>query len=541
MSTDVDLRKLAIDRGSSGEPRIRTRRHVLTRYVLPLALILGFLSLVGWASRDLIFPPKAVTVVPVFSTTAEVQQEGTPLFKAAGWIEPRPTPVRVAALAPGVVAKLLVVEDQFVKVGEPIAELVKDDAKLTHDRALADLELREAELDEVKVALIAAETRFKQPVHLEAALGEAEVSLAKVETRLKNLPFEIRRAEVDYEAMQKDYDGKIAAKGVVAGIKIDIARSKAASGEALVEELRDRSESFRKERAALVQRRNALKTQLELRADETKAKDGSVAQVRAATARVIQASVVVAEAKLQLNRMTIVAPIDGRVFRLIAHPGARIGSGMTQMTGYDGSTVVTMYRPDTLQVRVDVRFEDIPEVRLNQPVEIDNPALSSPLTGNVLFVSSEADIQKNTLQVKVGIPNPPTVFKPEMLVDVTFLAPRQQAERTTEPLQELKIYTLSQLIHQGDGGSFVWLADQSNGIVRKTMIQTGAVSSNGLVEITSGLSISSRIISGGSDGLQDYDRIKVVSEDALLGTNNTIQQSGDDSDTIHRLPTEVNQ
>ena len=103
MSTDVDLRELAIDRGGTGEPRRRTRRHVLTRYVLPLALILGFLSLVAWASRDLIFPPKAVTVVPVYSTTAEVRQEGTPLFKAAGWIEPRPTPVRVAALAPGVV------------------------------------------------------------------------------------------------------------------------------------------------------------------------------------------------------------------------------------------------------------------------------------------------------------------------------------------------------------------------------------------------------------------------------------------------------
>ncbi len=121
--------------------------------------------------------------------------------------------------------------------------------------------------------------------------------------------------------------------------------------------------------------------------------------------------------------MTIVAPVDGRIFRLIGHPGTRIGSGMTQMAGHDGSTIVTMYRPEMLQVRVDTRFEDIPKVSLQQPVEIDNPALASPLTGRVLFISSEADIQKNTLQVKVEIPNPPAVFKPEMLVDVTFLAP----------------------------------------------------------------------------------------------------------------------
>ena len=48
--------------------------NVLTRYVLPLMLILGFLSLVAWASRDLMFPPTAVTVVPVFATTAEVRR-----------------------------------------------------------------------------------------------------------------------------------------------------------------------------------------------------------------------------------------------------------------------------------------------------------------------------------------------------------------------------------------------------------------------------------------------------------------------------------
>ena len=109
MSNDVDLQELAYDRRVS-QKNLQLQQHVLTRYVLPLALFLGFLWLVVWASRDLLFPPKPVTVVPVFSTMEEVRREGTPLFKAAGWIEPRPTPVRVAALAPGVVAKLLVVE-----------------------------------------------------------------------------------------------------------------------------------------------------------------------------------------------------------------------------------------------------------------------------------------------------------------------------------------------------------------------------------------------------------------------------------------------
>ncbi|MFK8115219.1 MAG: efflux RND transporter periplasmic adaptor subunit, partial [Rubripirellula sp.] len=430
--------------------------------------------------------------------------------------------------------ELLVVEDQSVKAGQPIARLVEDDARLVHQRRLADPSLRQAELAEANATLTAAETRFRQPVHLEAALGESEAALAKTDTMLKNLPFEIRRAESDYRAMRSNYDGKASASGVVSGISIDIAESKAEAAEALVDELRDRTESLKKEQSALAQRRDALKTQLKLLADELQARDEAKSHVQAGEARVQQARIQVAEAKLRLDRMTIVAPVDGRVFRLIAHPGARIGSGMTQMEGHDGSTVVTMYRPELLQVRVDVRFEDVPKVSLRQPVEIDNPALSSPLIGEVLFISSEADIQKNTLQVKVAIPDPPPVFKPEMLVDVTFLAPKQK-QRSTELMEEQKLFVPRLLVQQDEAGSYVWLADQSDGIARRTMIQTGPGSFNGLVEVTSGLSMTSRIVSGGSESLEDGDRIKVVREDPSLGTKADPEMNGE-SNTLKLAP-----
>ena len=53
---------------------------------------------------------------------------------------------------------------------------------------------------------------------------------------------------------------------------------------------------------------------------------------------------------------------------------------------------------------------------------------------------------------------------------------------------------------------------------RKTVIQTGAVASGGLVEVVSGLTISSRIIVGGAEGLGDGDRIRITGEDPSLGT-----------------------
>lgn len=533
MIAEVDIRQLAIVRDEAAVPKVRRHRHFVSRYIVPGVLLGGFLSLVAWASLDTVLPPQPVWVVPVLATHSTVQHEGTPLFQAAGWIEPRPTPVRVAALAPGVVERLLVVQDQPVKAGEPVAELVKADAQLAYERAQANLTLREAELREMQAALQAARTRFAQPVHLEAALGEAEAALAELATELKNLPFETRRAEAQLEFAQKDYEGKQTATGAIAGRIVNEAKSALDAAQATVEELRNRAGSLAKQEAALSQRRDALGMQLNLLADETQAKDEAEAKLQAATARVEQARVALAEAKLRLDRMTVRAPIDGRVYQLVGFPGTTLTGGMSPIANADGSTVVTLYRPDMLQVRVDVRFEDIPKVSLGQPVQINNPALPAPLSGKVLFVSSEANIQKNTLQVKVEMDSPPAVFKPEMLVDVTYLAPKPP-ESVAEVSEELRLYVPYQLIQRGESGACVWLADQSAGVARKAPVTTGNAADGGLMEVTSGLTIASRIIARGHDGLADGKRIRVVSEEASFTASNApstgIRQS------MNRLP-----
>ena len=521
MNTNMDLRGLAIDRRDTERPAISGRRHVLTRYVLPLTLIFGFLTLLLWAARDMIVPAQPVTVIPVFATTSHDEPAGTPLFRAAGWVEPRPTPVRVAALAAGVVEKLLVVEDQVVRAGETIAELVKDDARLTRDRALANLDLRLAELEEAQAALDAARTRFEQPVHWDAAISEAQSLLARLNTEIKNLPFEIRRAEADLEAARQVHENKVAARGVVAGVEIDIAKSKVDAARALVEELHGRRASLMNEQEALRQRCHALRTQRKLLVDETQAKEAAMAKTQAAQARVAQARAALEEAELQLQRMTVVSPMDGRVFRLVAHQGARIG-GSAQHSEHDSSTVVTLYNPDMLQVRVDVRFDDIPKVSMSQPVEIHNPTIAKPIKGAVLFISSEADIQKNTLQVKVAIPDPPSVFKPSMLVDVTFFSPPTRAEE--DPAQgpvaaqqgQSRFYVPEQLILNEDGAQYVWLVDPSAQVARKTKVQTGNARREGLVEVADGLTITSRLIASGHDQLTDGCRIRISGESQVF-------------------------
>ena len=109
----LDLSQLALDRSPTQRPRrSHGERRWLSRYVLPLGILLGFVALLGAAAGRQLLPKQSVTVVPVIVKRGEVQQAGTTLFQAAGWIEPRPTAISVAALAPGVIEELLVVEGQ---------------------------------------------------------------------------------------------------------------------------------------------------------------------------------------------------------------------------------------------------------------------------------------------------------------------------------------------------------------------------------------------------------------------------------------------
>ena len=124
-----------------------------------------------------------------------MQQAGTPLFQAAGWVEPRPTRSLVPALADGVVQELLVVEGQNVQAGDPVARLIDTDARLALEQAKADLRLQQSHLKKAEANLAAARQRAERPIHLQAAVAEAESSLAEVETELTRLPFELRAAQ----------------------------------------------------------------------------------------------------------------------------------------------------------------------------------------------------------------------------------------------------------------------------------------------------------------------------------------------------------
>jgi len=523
----VDLSQLAVRRDASGDGQLnrgpRRRSHLLTRYVLPFGLLLGFLSLVAWSARESLLSSRSVTVMPVLSARTAVQQAGTPLFQAAGWVEPRPTPIVVTALAEGVVERLLVVEDQEVAADEPVAYLIDADAKLALEGSEAELALREADLARAQANLTSARMRVEYPVHLEEPLTEAEATLAKAQKELNSLPSLLAAAEARQRFTQIDFEGKTAAKAALPGRDIDRAKSELESATATVQELRTREKQLVAEVAALRSRRDTLKRQLELKIDETGAVAEGEANVKATEALVRRAQNGVNTAKLRLQRMVVRATQDGRVLRLVALPGTKV-SGLSPNSRQESGTVVTLYDAKMLQLRTDVPLDQVPRVQVGQPVKIETESVPEGLEGVVLFKTAFTDLQKNTLDVKVAIKNPPADLKPDMLARITFLAAPKPGDRE-EPTEKLRMLVPGPLVEQGEGGGRVWVADQAAGLARARTVKVGQPTGRGdLVEILEGLTDTDKLIVGGREGLEDGERITVTAEDTTQGVEMTVQR-----------------
>ena len=188
--------------------------------------------------------------------------------------------------------------------------------------------------------------------------------------------------------------------------------------------------------------------------------------------------------------------------------------GLEATAGQSSSTVAEMYDPQNLQVRADVRLEDVPMVTKGQPVEIQTASSSQVIHGRVLQLTSSASIQKNTLEVKVELLDPPTTVGPEMLVTATFLAPKNDA--SLSPTETERMFVPRSLVQTGESTSFVWVADE-NSAARKRFIELDGKGGGDLVAIKSGLRVTDKLITSGIKGLREGGRVKITGDDQTIG------------------------
>ncbi|MCU0725813.1 MAG: efflux RND transporter periplasmic adaptor subunit [Planctomycetes bacterium] len=283
-----------------------------------------------------------------------------------GWIEvPSYHPIVVSALIPGRVEKLLVLEGSPVAEGDTVA-------------VLYDADLRE----EIRLA------------EADAAEKRARFDLLAAGYR----PEEIERARAESEAAVEE--AKLAEK--VLGRTRDLVPAGAASREDL-----DRDEAALATARARARAKDEDRKLLEAGYRKEEIAEAAAALARSDAERDL--------AKLRLSWVTVKSPAKGVVLSRHVTAGHSLSA--------DNRAVVSLYDPEDLQVRVDVRQENAARVRIGQTVEVTTDAEPDRrYRGTVIRVDPLADLRKNTIQAKVKLAETGPRLHPEMICRVRFLA-----------------------------------------------------------------------------------------------------------------------
>jgi len=476
-------------RGRSLAAAFRGRAHIVIPSLVALAVGAMLLVSAGEALR----PATPVEVAPVVfdraadaasapqPTAADPGMPG-PTVQAPGWLEADPFTVACTALADGVVEEVLVLEGERVEAGQVVARLVKRDAEIALTAAAAELAAARAAEQAVQADLAAAQVDWENPVERNRALAVAEASLRETEAELAQLPALIAQERANFERLREEHArlAKAAESGATTGIELLIAARQADAQGAAVEALELSKPILEAQRDRLRAEVEAARRNAELRVAERRALDlASAEAARAASERELAGARLEA-ARLTLGRMDVVSPISGFVQRRLKMPGDKVMLGMDDP---HSSHIVHLYDPAKLQVRVDVPLADASHVRVGQACEVVVDVLPDrTFAGEVTRITHEADLQKNTLQVKVRVIDPSPLLKPEMLTRVRFVAAGRAAGAATTPDAPTVLVPETAVRAEGDR-SFVWVVRDrrdNRGRVEAVTVEAGAGGADGV-------------------------------------------------------------
>jgi len=325
-------------------------------------LFVGVAPVTWWLIRN---SEDSNTLTP--STATVIRRDFSSSVLATGAVKPQVgAEVRVGARISGKVERLLANIGDFVKKGQVVANLEKDDLAATVAQNRAELAMAEARLSSVE------------------ALRPREVEKAEAEVAQRLATLELARKEL---ARQDDL------------LKQDFTSQQA----------RDRTQEQLS--VAEAQYAAALKT-LELA--QTKYTE-DLKQVRA---EIVRANAVLENAKVRLSYATITTPIDGVIASVSTQEGETVAASL------NAPTFVTIIDLDRLQVDAYVDEVDIGKIQTGLEAVFTVDAFPArEFRGKVVAIYPKAVIQENVVNYDVVIEittDYQGLLRPEMTTSVTI-------------------------------------------------------------------------------------------------------------------------
>jgi len=517
-----------------------------SRILVPGVILAAAGALLLYTARDALRPAIPVAVVPVVQrepaapTAATAAPTASPapsraevIAQAAGWVEPDPFPINISALTDGVVREVLVLEGDAVEPGQVVARLVDDDARLALAAARAERDRRAADLALAEADLAAAQTRWDNPVDRTRDVAAAESALARARAELEKLPADLAAEEARLAEVLDELERKrpLADTGAVSRGELARLERRAAAQRAALDALRATRPILESRLRAAEADLAAAKENLRLRIDEARALAAARAAADQARAMLAAAEADLAAAQLRLERTEIRSPVAGVVLSRLAAPGTRLmpgggdaglGEAIRGDSPTSGGYAVRLYDPARLQVRVDVPLADAGKLSIGQTAEITAEVLPNrTLRGRITRILGEANLQKNTLQVKVAIDDPPPALRPEMLARVRFFGSGEavattSASPSTAATPALFVPT-SALINRNGTTAQIWIADRRARAPVATLrtVTLGPATHDGWTETTAGLHPGDLVITSDPTPLHAGARIRITQPPSL--------------------------
>jgi HlyD family secretion protein len=234
------------------------------------------------------------------------------------------------------------------------------------------------------------------------------------------------------------------------------------------------------------------------------------ARYKSAIEQVEQARAALKQARDDLSKTTIYAPMSGTVSELNKEEG-EIALG----SQFQADVILVIADLSEMEAQVNVDENDIVSIRTGEAAEIQTDALlAQPLKGKVSEISSSANTaaqgttqQKTEFEIKIAITSPPKTLRPGMTATADIVT-HTNATALSVPIQSVALRTVDQLVRKGekrkdaearfkaDRDGFVevvFVIEGGKAVARQ--VKTG-IQSDELIEIVEGLKEGEEVVTG---------------------------------------------
>ena len=179
----------------------------------------------------------------------------------------------------------------------------------------------------------------------------------------------------------------------------------------------------------------------------------------------------------------------------------------------DASTAVILYEEGKLQARIDVPLSEAAKIYVGQLVSISSSLLpEKSFNGRVTRIVGEADLQRNTLQVKVSIEEPDFRLKPEMLCRAKFFGP-SDSKKSEKAKDSLEVFVPQEI--QDDNSKpkqKIWVLAVDGKRAETREVIFGDRKREGFVSVLSGLNPGDQVIQDAPEDLEIGDLVIKLEE-----------------------------